>query len=35
MAYVLKFIDPTRIAVYVMMGDGELDEGGIWEGRCQ
>ena len=32
-AYVLKFLDrnPHRF-VYVAMGDGELDEGNVWEG---
>ena len=32
MAYVLKYIDPNPHRwVYVMLGDGELDEGNIWE----
>ena len=33
MAYVMKHIDekPNQW-VYVMMGDGELDEGNVWEG---
>lgn len=32
MAYVMKFLDPQPHRwVYCMMGDGELDEGNIWE----
>lgn len=32
MAYVMQYIDPQPNQwVYVMMGDGELDEGNIWE----
>lgn len=32
MAYVMRYIDPRPTQwVYVMMGDGELDEGNIWE----
>lgn len=32
MAYVMQYIDPRPNQwVYVMMGDGELDEGNIWE----
>lgn len=32
MAYVLKYITPRQNQwVYVVMGDGELDEGNIWE----
>jgi transketolase len=32
MAYVMQYIDPSpQQWVYVVMGDGELDEGNIWE----
>jgi transketolase len=32
MAYALKFINPSpHRFIYVLMGDGELDEGNIWE----
>ncbi len=32
MAYVMQYIDPApQQWVYVVMGDGELDEGNIWE----
>ena len=32
MAYVMQYIDPTpQQWVYVVMGDGELNEGNIWE----
>lgn len=32
MSYVMKFIDPApQQWIYVVMGDGELDEGNIWE----